>query len=725
MCCFAMPGCGDPIYDAVTFSPEPTEIKLSAGDDATRYEWPLSGGRYVIAKPPPMAYVTKFKNPISVPDRVTAELVSWSDEELDPVASRILHDAYDPPETAVEVVKVLPAGLVAAEAFDVSSDGERLITVEEEGLGLYKMADGSRIGLMKWPEEVGDDKIINVRFALSGDILIASEKKFYRIGGSDGRVKSQCDGCGEIAMWEIARDSDAMVVLNMKDRLFGGFQDLSNFKAYPIEEDLKFPTVGLSHAGRRFSVWANGMPRVYTQDKYSRITGHQDFPALKMAGPATYPWVTSGGIFDGWVNGIGLGYRHHSGKSEYYNMLWRPFWISSCYDPVTDSAWFLMCAGRYRDDGKEETIIFDFEPVSRGHSVGQILQEEQYSIRHSLDGSRIAMWLKGGLKIIHRRVWQSRRPTLMKSHVYTLVNQGKFDQLEKVHQIFSSQQRSAYGLSGGELAAEVTHQIAKRWLYLQSKKPQSEQLRRLQAWYDKGSPLALAASADRHYQAGWLARGMGLANTVTGGGWKTFQTRLTKASADLERLMKTTQRPCLSALETRVHVGLESGEGLEGVDETCRQATQLYPDNASIGFATCFKLLPQWLGEEGDAISFAAAHSRVLDGADSDLMYARLIGRMTEYVEGRDREGWASYDAAKVRRGVNKWIRRKLPVDDSLYLLHFQLHSRVKDKQLADQLLKYIVKNSPAPPEIFINGYFMRGKPGLYGGHLKLIGFLK
>ena len=713
-CCVLFAGCDDPLQEFISFHPQPTEITLTRDTDERRYEWPMTRNGYVIAKPPPMAYVTSFDKPLAVPDPVAAKLVPWSDDELHPSASELLHHAYDPPETELDVKRTLPRDLITGRhAFDVSFDGERMVTVEGKGLGLYRVADGSLIGHLKLPAGAAKYAINAVRFCgQSQDLMIASTDKIFRISSKDGTIAAESKGCGaEIQKWIINSDDTTMILLTTDGKLFGGDTGLEFFSTYSPGKDLTFEDVGLSSDGKRINVIIDGVPRTYFQDNY-QIIDQVDLEGHTLSGSVR---VAGGISTDGWINGHDLVYsfaqQGGTRKVDGYGMLWRPLWISCCSEEPGTHNWFLTIGSRFKD-GKQEFVLFELGPTSRNHSVGHVLAESPDEIRHSRDGGEVAILDSRGLHLCKRRVWQSLRAVFLPQQVYNLVDEGKFDQIQQVCDIISKQDRLGYGLSSGEMASMVIYEVAQRWKYLEKNEPDSEILQGLETWYQQASHLARTASGIRHYLAGWAARGSGTMETVTQAGWETFTKRIKLAMADLDQAVKD-DRPSLAALNYRISAGLESSDGLDGVNALCRRAAELYPDTSSVSESVCFKLLPQWFGEPGDAVSFALSSSRIVESPAGDLIYARLVGSLTNHVFHADHVGWRAYNGKRAKRGVDEWIRRNAPPTEDLWLLHYNVR-RLRDRQEADRIMAYIMGTQAIPPYSFTHGYWDVAKDSTY-----------
>ena len=106
---------------------------------------------------------------------------------LHPTANSILHDAYDPPSLDLDRrVSVTRDRLISENAFDLSADGNRLLTVETNDEGehrswtLQHTQSGSRVGYRDLPSEIASTQIQFVHFVGSeGDMLVSSPQQFF------------------------------------------------------------------------------------------------------------------------------------------------------------------------------------------------------------------------------------------------------------------------------------------------------------------------------------------------------------------------------------------------------------------------------------------------------------------------------------------------------------------------------------------------------------------
>jgi hypothetical protein len=247
--------------------------------------------------------------------------------------------------------------------------------------------------------------------------------------------------------------------------------------------------------------------------------------------------------------------------------------------------------------------------------------------------------------------------------------------------------------------------MAARWMYLTENDPTSEFISGLEQWRDESGQLGLVVDGLRHYRIAWNARGGGLANTVTQKGWQTYGRYLELAGEQLDKAIELGNPPA-AALEKRISVALEHGKSLQDVDRWCRLSTELYPTEIDPHDAIAFKLLPQWFGEQGDALSFALSVSKMFEGPEGDRKYLWLTNGLVAQLDFSNTVAWRSYDSNRIRRGLDECFRRNEYAGTSLCMLWMQFNHRTRDHESADRVLKHLMANRAAPPSYMTHGNY-------------------
>jgi hypothetical protein len=615
--------------------------------------------------------------------------------------------AYQPASIELDMRLILEASQFAGpQAFDVSSDGARMVVIDDQGLGLYKTEDGSLVGHLPLPAEVAAarPRVDAVRFCGNKmDMLVASSEQIFRISSKDGLVVGKAKGCGEpIAQWIVTDSDEAMLIRSQSGRLFGGDPNLGFFTAYDLGKGRTFDAASLSPDGTRIGVVVDGYPRTYIQDAFQIIdeTDYKNFrldPTVSIAsGPSSDAWVDADGIIYTTPNQDGS--RSVGG----YQMLWKPIQISMATETPGEN--FYLTVGQRFVDGKEQYVMFDYGPIGRVNSLPKQLDELPIRYAHSLSGHRVAILDSKGLRLCQREPFRREGPLSFQTKIYDWVDQKKFAEFEKLLAIIKTQDRLGFGLTAESLRSNIIREMAARWMYLHDNDPDGELIKGLEEWRAEGSQLSMVVNGVRHYRHAWNARGR--YNGADQNAWNKYSEHLQLCRAELDKALAIQPPPPLVAFDLRISARLESSAELEKVNDWCRQATELYPTELIPHYSVCFKLLPQWKGEYGDALSFALSVSKMFEGAEADYKYMRLTAQITSALDFRNSVEWRSYDSNRIRRGLDECFRRNANTGNDLWMLWMQFHKRTRDTESAERVLKYLMANRATTPWILTDGDF-------------------
>ena len=672
------------------------------------YQWPQTRDGYFVAKPPQMAYVTSFDGKLACPDPVTAELVPWSTEGLDPQMVEFLDMAYRPHKLDMQVsLRLTHEQFAGPNAFDVSSDGSRLVLIDDEGLAMYKTEDGTLVGHLALPDSVSspDSPATAVRFCGNTmDMLVASNDRIVRISSKDASVTGEAKGCGEpIADWIVTENDQAMLIRSESGRLFGGDSQLEVFAAYNLGKDVVFDAASLSPDGTRIGVLVNSYPRTYIQDDF-HIVDEIDYQKYSLDPTVS---IVCGWSSDAWADADGLVYttpnQDGTRSTGGYQMLWKPIQISMATD--TPNVNYLLTVGKRFIDGAEQYVMFSFGPIGRGQSLPHRLDELPIRYAHSLTAHRVAIADSKGLRVCKRDAFRMDKPAIFETKIYDWVDAKKFAEFERLLAIIKSQDRLGFGLTSAELCSYVINMMAARWMYLNDNDPDGDLIKGLEAWRDEGSQLSIVVNGIRHHRHAWNTRGRG--NPANRTAWETYSGQLENCIQELALAVEMDSPAPLVAYETLIGAKLESTGSIDVVDGLCRRATELYPTEIEPHYSVCFKLLPRWHGEQGDALSFALSVSKMFEGAEADYKYVRLVSKLCNKIRYSSSVEWRSYDSMRIRRGLQECIRRQASTGDDLWLLWMQFSERTADKESADQVLRHLMANRAVAPYVFTDGSYI------------------
>ncbi len=132
--------------------------------------------------------------------------------------------------------------------------------------------------------------------------------------------------------------------------------------------------------------------------------------------------------------------------------------------------------------------------------------------------------------------------------------------------------------------------------------------------------IALATSLHRW---AWVARGNGLANTVTPEGWRLFDERIKEAQVVLEGSANM-HVMCPQWYSEMMTVGLAQSWDARRVKENFERGIQFEPEYYYLYRQYANYLLPKWDGQPGDAAAFAKSSADRVGGDSGDLLYFQI-----------------------------------------------------------------------------------------------------
>ena len=132
--------------------------------------------------------------------------------------------------------------------------------------------------------------------------------------------------------------------------------------------------------------------------------------------------------------------------------------------------------------------------------------------------------------------------------------------------------------------------------------------------------VALATSLHRW---AWVARGNGLAKTVTPEGWRLFGERIKEAQVVLEG-SAAMQSMCPQWYSEMMSVSLAQGWDAARARDLFERGVQFEPDYFYLYKQYANYLLPKWYGHSGEAVAFARDAADRLGGVPGDLLYFQI-----------------------------------------------------------------------------------------------------
>ena len=714
-------GCGDPIRDALVTQSTTASFASLESTDGEFGDWPLSANGYRVQKPSPLSFVRSFPAKINCPDRNEADLVPWDKSQLTDSFHICLKHAFREPPTSPDVLATIARSELASDqAFDVSRDGTRLVTLSNrQSLVLYDMSTGERLGERRLADEITGQSapVTAIRFCGEGnDILMASSSAVFRLSSDTGDISARTSKeLGTIAQWRVTPDESLMAMRNDNGDVFLGRPDLSSIQNVLLPDGVPSRQIAVMESGKALASITE------TTTHYTTVDGITPGSWREIGGANSSVKNLTSGIVRGRTprRAIGMGtstvlvaddvtlsfeYDGRSGERESSDVAshWHPTWISHCGRSVTRRDNFLMVGRRIGSSTDAsvppEWVLFRMEPVMRTSSIPLTLPTEPVRVSHDLDAGYLAMLYESELQICHRApFWHAQPPS--KFVVFQMLQAKDMATMDSACRAVRSQTRFGYGLSPAELETALLEALTEYWTYFEFRAGQgdeeaTEMIQLLDNWVETGSEVALTASAIRHNRNAWAQRGSGSAGTVRPNGWKNYES-LNQIGLDQCTAALESESPPLAAYEYWIRCKLELGGQLEQIDEMCRKATTQYPGEVAPHESVSFKLAPRWFGEAGDPASHGRSVAKLFSRPADSQLYVRLLGGVAAYTDRDADAEWSSYDRRLMTEGIRNAILSGRHPSPNEWLAFGLVADHLRDPELAEKWLRHLVHTTP------------------------------
>jgi hypothetical protein len=275
--------------------------------------------------------------------------------------------------------------------------------------------------------------------------------------------------------------------------------------------------------------------------------------------------------------------------------------------------------------------------------------------------------------------------TELKTKVQTLLDQEKYDELEKMANEFRTTKAQFVG-GGWKLVCFYYTFIFSGTTDAQ----RYESISKLEKWMAKYSHSLTAriATAQAWQCFGWKARGAGWANEVTEEGWKLLRERVEKAY----KLVKEKPLAPLSDCPGRYHILLTiarlQGWNREKYDALFQEAVSFEPGYHVYYMEKAWHVTPRWGGAKGEWQEFAEEAVKLMPKSEGMGIYTRILRMLWGSNEFKDFSD-PSVSWEKMKQGFLD-MERGYP--NSLYNLNYfcMFACIAKDRETARTLFKKI-----------------------------------
>jgi hypothetical protein len=163
----------------------------------------------------------------------------------------------------------------------------------------------------------------------------------------------------------------------------------------------------------------------------------------------------------------------------------------------------------------------------------------------------------------------------------------------------------------------------------------SEHIAHLEHWMSQRptSITARVALATALTRWAWVARGHGLANTVTPDGWRLFDERIKEAQVILAGSAKMPTM-CPQWYSAMLGVGTAQGWDAARMHQILEEGIKFEPGYYYLYLQYANYLLPKWHGHPGDASSFASTSADAVGGDGGDILYFQIATELIKRGDG-------------------------------------------------------------------------------------------
>ncbi|MEO1524495.1 MAG: hypothetical protein AAFX06_03625 [Planctomycetota bacterium] len=673
-------------------------MDFSSSAPDKEYDWPLDADGYKVTKPPPMAYLTSFAEPLTIDNHSDGELVAWDDLQLGEKAERVLAELYTPLPRELKSNLTIPVtDFQGAQAFDLSGDGSRLVVLKDTQLVLYNVSAGERIGALEVPGDWQAESPHAVRFCgRTNDFLVASTKTICRISGKTGQTLARVDGLGEsITRWAINPGDEMMVLLTESGKVYYGdpalgSKPLGELRETALDVDVSDDGQQLLVSSKRHGPTHYLLEKGFIVDKVVETPPKLPKSELVVGGKTAQGWFDGPrGFFLQKVASSETGELQTISQTAYF--LWRPHLVQASVPSTFGTS--LLIVGQRIVDERSEWILFDFEPQTLNVSFPIVLANKPHRMLASEDATAVALLDDTGIHVGTRTPWITTKRSFFSLRCDELIYTEPMEQLERVYEAIGRQTRFADGVGPSDLQSRLLSRAAKQWndfeeLGENANADQRKALSKFVLWYEKGTLLAKTVNAFRHHLLAWKWRGS--TTNISPDGWEKFQAENEVAAQELELILDENKRPPALAIAALAQIRLEQNGDFGEVDSLAKRSVSLYPDSMILAENILFKFLPQWYGDREDAMSYMLGHAKLYEGEFSNLVYLHLMRQIVEHAQDTGSLNWGGSDTTRLRRGLRLTESLDWPFKET----HLRLSaSLIGNSEIVDEMLRHYMSD--------------------------------
>lgn len=690
-------GCDElPVLPLAETASVPSDMVTDSGRGG--YHWRLNGPHFEMMRP------TSF----SLPDDVDPELIrqnlawptpqqrqAWSkpaemDEDVYQWFRRLM-EPHPEPELLMELQRSDDIGV---DNVCFNRPGTRLLTVAKK-LIEWDVQTGERVKEFDAPftncKEVFFDASYESAVLHNGENLV-------RVSLADGRILHRWKPPkGQIEFCHNADEADVQALVTTTGQVYALSNNFGEVTEY---KDKKFTSKRISIHPKGLWVLgiADGAAARWRLDQPGNPT--EIMPVEQLDEATCVPMA--GARVDRWAD-IRFIHELEGTHEPLMETMRYPFIMPNAYIISVGNAtldgsldWTVFVGEKFDPAGKPYYFVQEIRSDAFRYSEPWPLPVESYD-KLFCDGmwERMGFLVGDKLRVFERRRWVDPDGWGTAQRISSLLVEGRTEQLELCAKELRNTPVHLNGRRGEEIYFGVVDQIAGQWARLESEPASEEIMQQIDQWHQRGSELALVASANRHLKIGYEARGGGYADSVAPEAWRTLENRNQLASDEIMQLLNQ-GKVCPSVLSAYISSCM-IGEGTyQDVEPWLTQCIEKYPDDVLTLGAMCNWLLPRWGGSMGEGGALVGALSARYPAPEGDLIYAGAALQFTAMLTAEPLQSEAGFSLTKVLDAVDPILTRGNATRYEVELL-MEVAQQAQKKALVQRLAQYHIEHFGMP----------------------------
>ncbi|WP_068139514.1 YncE family protein [Roseimaritima ulvae] len=684
---------------AVTELPALSPPLALADSDGGDYNWPVGTSGFIVAKPPPFAFL---RNASEIPED---ERRSAPTVDMGPIDEEVLDDLLGGVGTALPhpfaqnadfkmlmEVELQESGAIS---YCLSPKGDRLLVCGEQ-IRVYDTGNGQQLSSQSAPAA----RLQACVWPLGDHFYVADASRIYQADANTGTVvKTVGTLAGTLAMWQPALHAEIVFGCYENGRVFRFDQQSTQLTELGIKASGANKQIAVKPDGTGVIVSSTDELATYRLED-DRIVSEEINSVPRFGETVSLCWSPGGRH---WSNGTkifsypsGIDAEQDSELTVTTDLLWRPIAMHATGRGKPGNGWTSALVMRNNMAGKPTLSVCEVLPDRMIHSVPTALPVgEDTTIAFSLTAKVLAFVNSPKLQVVQRRVWEHCGLARMRGGGW--LQAGEFEKLEQFGRYLLATEEFRWGYSPHELYGAFVGALANEWLrikYAIDSEQDAEQKRKLRAEFDAArvwaetSVLGQLVLAQLRLNMAWDARQGKAFPANSPSGWELYEQQNKLAGKELDILLADADAPAI-AYALRVGVATRRGESHATLEPVLKRGVARYANNIHLNQAMVYLLMPQWSGAYGDSAAYLKAVLKRGDPALADSSYARVaVSVLGTYQDPETMYHYQKYEDARVVRGALAYLDQD-PTDRVNLMYMLVTATFAQDLPAQQQLARY------------------------------------